>query len=447
MNRRKRRTAEYYRVHNYYVGDRIANGSFGSVYEAFKKNGFDVCAIRMTSKRRLAKYSNAKQLIFNIKTLAPLLRHDQIAHVSDVVECKGQIFQVMELYSNGNLLCLTGPNRPERHVIIRMIDEVLAGVEYLHSLHLCHRDIKPENVLVTDDMHARLSDFDFCAFTFDQQCMLCGSQGYVAPEVEKLRAYDGVKADIWSCGMLICRMFSEKPPVDFKDIAWDTMPSDVADLVKGICKENPSERPAIEEIRAHQFFGDLKERAAVARIGFDSAVEQVSPFIVDRMCEVLMVEPDDIVPGLMVAEATREKVLYHLIGNYMTEAEELHVSDHQPNVHSLPSADDLHGMLNQGIITVSCYTDSMAKVRDAVESFFIERGFCLTGHSNGSKTVIQNRDSDDVVLELGPLAHRLDTIEFGVTCDPAHENVVHELNARMLEKFHGLQCDTALAQS
>lgn len=70
---------------------------------------------------------------------------------------------VMEFCPGGDLHTLRqrqpGKHFPEQAVKF-YIAEVLLALEYLHMLGIVYRDLKPENVLVREDGHIMLSDFD-----------------------------------------------------------------------------------------------------------------------------------------------------------------------------------------------------------------------------------------------------------------------------------------------
>ncbi|KAK9750226.1 hypothetical protein RND81_02G181100 [Saponaria officinalis] len=78
---------------------------------------------------------------------------------------------VMEFCPGGDLHSLrqTRPHKcfPE-HAARFYVAEVLLALEYLHMLGVIYRDLKPENVLVREDGHIMLSDFDLSL-----RCAVC----------------------------------------------------------------------------------------------------------------------------------------------------------------------------------------------------------------------------------------------------------------------------------
>merc|ERR1712137_486564 len=70
---------------------------------------------------------------------------------------------VMEFCSGGNLHSLRQkqPNKFFSEEAARFYaSEILLALEYLHMLGIVYRDLKPENVLVREEGHIMLSDFD-----------------------------------------------------------------------------------------------------------------------------------------------------------------------------------------------------------------------------------------------------------------------------------------------
>jgi serine/threonine protein kinase len=84
---------------------------------------------------------------------------------------------------------------------------MLHGLEYTHERRVAHRDPKPENLL-WDDTERHV--VKLAAFGFAKRCKthnglrtLCGTPGYLAPEIlERWPAYD-IKCDLWSVGVIL----------------------------------------------------------------------------------------------------------------------------------------------------------------------------------------------------------------------------------------------------
>jgi len=87
---------------------------------------------------------------------------------------------------------------------IELLQEIAAGVLYLHSNSIIHRDLKAANVLVDADCHAKLSDFGISKrmASASNQTAYVGTSNYMAPEVTLGKAYD-TQADVFSFGVLM----------------------------------------------------------------------------------------------------------------------------------------------------------------------------------------------------------------------------------------------------
>ena len=157
----------------------------------------------------------------------------------------------------------------------KFLQQILSGVEYLHKFNIVHRlgglnrDLKPENLLLDDNLNIKIVDFGL-SNTYqpnEQLKTACGSPCYAPPEMIAGLEYDGLKADIWSSGVILFALLCGYLPFDDPDtqtlynkimFGKFDMPSHLSKearhLLSGILNIDPFKRLTIQEIRLSEFY-------------------------------------------------------------------------------------------------------------------------------------------------------------------------------------------------
>ena len=106
---------------------------------------------------------------------------------------------IEEYISNrGDISCLKGESE-----IVDAFCELCVVLEFIHKRDIIHRDIKPSNILVADDGHIRLIDFDAARRFKDDasnDTRYLGTKGYAAPEQFGF-SQTNYTADIYALGV------------------------------------------------------------------------------------------------------------------------------------------------------------------------------------------------------------------------------------------------------
>ncbi|KAL2330937.1 hypothetical protein Fmac_018518 [Flemingia macrophylla] len=141
---------------------RIGYGDIGSVYLVELKGTRTYFAMKVMDKAALISRNKLLRAQTEREILG-LLDHPFLPTLYSYFETDKFYCLVMEFCSGGDLHSLRQkqPNKCFTEEAARFYaTEVLLALEYLHMLGIVYRDLKPENLLVRDEGHIMLSDFD-----------------------------------------------------------------------------------------------------------------------------------------------------------------------------------------------------------------------------------------------------------------------------------------------
>ncbi|XP_058115327.1 serine/threonine-protein kinase D6PK-like [Magnolia sinica] len=141
---------------------RLGCGDIGSVYLSELSGTKSYFAMKVMDKGSLA----SRKKLLRAQTEREILQcldHPFLPTLYTHFETDKFSCLVMEFCPGGDLHTLR-QRQPGKHFTEQAVKfyvaEVLLALEYLHMLGIVYRDLKPENVLVREDGHIMLSDFD-----------------------------------------------------------------------------------------------------------------------------------------------------------------------------------------------------------------------------------------------------------------------------------------------
>ncbi|XP_023511800.1 CBL-interacting serine/threonine-protein kinase 10-like [Cucurbita pepo subsp. pepo] len=258
-------------VQSYELGRLLGQGTFAKVYYARNTVNNQSVAIKVIDKGKITK----TMLIDRIKreiSIMRLVRHPNIVYLYEVMATKTKIYFVLEYAKGGELFDKVAKGRLNEDVAWKYFYQLIHAIDFCHSRGVYHRDIKPENLLLDENENLKVSDFGLSALVESERRdgllhTICGTPAYVAPEVISRKGYDGAKADIWSCGVVLfvllagylpfhdsnlMEMYRKIEKADYKCPSW--FPREMRRLLSRMLDPNPVTRTSIAMIRQSSWF-------------------------------------------------------------------------------------------------------------------------------------------------------------------------------------------------
>lgn len=99
-------------------------------------------------------------------------------------------------------------------LVKKITREIMTALRRIHSEGIIHRDLKPNNILLDFQMNVKIGDFGNAIFESEEKqgTDFCHPQ-YTAPELSLGNVKYSNKIDIWSAGVILFEMMTQKMPV------------------------------------------------------------------------------------------------------------------------------------------------------------------------------------------------------------------------------------------
>jgi serine/threonine protein kinase len=204
----------------------LGKGGTGVVYEGEHIESGEKLAIKML----LPDLPDAEQIAERYRReaqAAPLLVHDNIIGVRELVSADDTLYLVMELVDGRPLgeLLERGSIAPRRTLVLAR--QVLAALHHAHGNGIIHRDLKPDNLMIVSvgeepRRHERVKVLDFGMLKrldetlegstkLTRTGMVAGTPAYLAPEQALGHTVD-VRTDLYSLGIVVFEMLAGRVP-------------------------------------------------------------------------------------------------------------------------------------------------------------------------------------------------------------------------------------------
>ncbi|XP_067887758.1 serine/threonine-protein kinase H1-like isoform X1 [Heterodontus francisci] len=195
----------------------IGRGSFSRVVRVEHRATKQPFAIKMIE----TKAKEGKEVCESELNVLRRVSHHNIIQLVEVFETQDRIYMVMELATGGELFdrVIAKGSFTERDAT-RVLQMVLDGIKYLHTLGITHRDLKPENLLYYhpgSDSKILVTDFGLANSGNKggdwSMRTTCGTPEYIAPEILMRKPYTNA-VDMWALGVISYILLSGTMPFE-----------------------------------------------------------------------------------------------------------------------------------------------------------------------------------------------------------------------------------------
>jgi eukaryotic-like serine/threonine-protein kinase len=199
----------------YSIVRNLAGGGMTRLYVGLDRQQNRVVVRHLTEE--WARSRKVRKNFFRSAEIMSLLNHPNIVRLVEAGEEGGipyMVLQFVESRTLRDLILYRDPLLTQN--VLSLMRQMAAALFYIHGTGYLHLDVKPENILIQNDGHVVLIDFDLAIKTkrwSKKIRQLPGTPSYIAPETLTKHVVDET-SDIYSFGVTCYEMLTYHKPFE-----------------------------------------------------------------------------------------------------------------------------------------------------------------------------------------------------------------------------------------
>ena len=199
----------------YELEEKIGSGGMAEVYKAHDRLLARPVAIKILHEAYRSDMEFIERFHREAKSAARL-SHPNIVSIYDVGVAGNDHYIVMEYVRSSTLKKKILDEGPiDILTAVQIAKDIANGLTHAHANHIVHCDIKPHNILMTEDGHAKITDFGIARAVTESTLTyggnVIGSVHYFSPEQARGGAITP-KSDVYSLGIVLYEMLTNRLP-------------------------------------------------------------------------------------------------------------------------------------------------------------------------------------------------------------------------------------------
>uniref|UniRef100_A0AAX7TMX9 Protein kinase domain-containing protein n=1 Tax=Astatotilapia calliptera TaxID=8154 RepID=A0AAX7TMX9_ASTCA len=307
--------------HANYVGPYRLEKTLGKGQTGLVKLGVHCVTCQKVAIKIVNREKLSESVLMKVEreiAILKLIEHPHVLKLHDVYENKKYLYLVLEHVSGGELFdYLVKKGRLTPKEARKFFRQIMSALDFCHSHSICHRDLKPENLLLDEKNNIRIADFGMASLQ-------------VGDSLLETKKYDGRKADVWSCGVILFALLVGALPFDDDNLRNllekvklgvfhmpHFIPPDCQNLLRGMIEVDASKRLTVSSVKRLGGKNEPEPEQPVPRkvtIRSLPSAEDIDPDVLDSMHSLgCFRDKNKLLKDLLSDDDNQEKMIYFLL--------------------------------------------------------------------------------------------------------------------------------------